>query len=524
MFDYLFVQFYNNYCGVQSFGSGDFNFNVWNTFGNSAGAEIFLGVPGSSYSGGGYQSSSKIVTIAQSLVSKYGPNTNNGWFGGVMVWDVGTASDNAGSNGQSFARQINTYLKSQSQCGATPPPPPVTTTKTSIIVTSSKTSTTVMTTVIKPTSTSFSIPVSSKITSSTVQPTPTILPPPTLPPTPPPPPPPTSSCKYTGASSTGPGGLFYNLPVSNGPDAVTAMTTTVHLPPVLTFNLAMLDSQVNAVLNSANYDSAAIWKPNTDSTVNYVCPFIANNDQYQSNPTQMFIARPADGSSVLISNTNVNVRLPDKIFGMFLAYAMDEYGINPHTLMGLSAKESFSTAVGPGTPGESGQFLAADVNAGYDLYGPHFGYGTDGNKDGPFQEEIFGMSTAVSIFPGRFNYTPSQSQPAFLLDVTLSGLPQMKTLHDYFTTNMNRAVVLSALDLHWRYNALMLVPGFGMKVPWMRRSTRKQQDALEFATMLYVYNRGVYGDQPQKLCGCSADSDPINLCGGTLHFICGLTL
>jgi hypothetical protein len=141
---------------------------------------------------------------------------------------------------------------------------------------------------------------------------------------------------------------------------------------------------VQQVLNWNSYDDASLWKPKAGGS-NYVCPVGVDQSWYESNPTQLFIGKPASGSSIVISNTPINIRLLDKQFGMFLAYAMDDFGHNPHALLGLSTKESFATAVAPNT--NNLDFLAADLAAGYDLYGTHFGYGTDANKDGPFQVE-----------------------------------------------------------------------------------------------------------------------------------------
>ena len=43
----------------------------------------------------------------------------------------------------------------------------------------------------------------------------------------------------------------------------------------------------------------------------------------------MFIGRPS--GTCTVSVTTVKIRLPDKYFGMFLAYSQDQYGISPHT-------------------------------------------------------------------------------------------------------------------------------------------------------------------------------------------------
>ena len=55
--------------------------------------------------------------------------------------------------------------------------------------------------------------------------------------------------------------------------------------------------------------------------------------------TQMFIGRPE--GTCTVSVTTVKIRLPDKYFGMFLAYGQDQYGISPHTMIALAAKETF---------------------------------------------------------------------------------------------------------------------------------------------------------------------------------------
>lgn len=266
------------------------------------------------------------------------------------------------------------------------------------------------------------------------------------------------------------------------------MTPSIHLNPALRLNRDTLGADAQTIMNFASYETESLWSADTASDANYVCSLMAPMRMYERNPTQMFIGYPAVGSSVRISSTDVNVRLPDKWFGMFLAYAMDEYGLNPHALMGLSTKESFAPAVAPNS-NDNRMFLAANLAEGYDLYGPHFGFGTDGNGDGPFQVEKFSMATTVSIFPGRFNMTSGQTAPTFDLDVTIASSPRLEPMHAYWVKNMYRAVVLTALDFHWRYNGLLLVPGFGMRVPWDARSSENAKDDLEFAAGMYAYNR-----------------------------------
>ncbi|KAG0017537.1 Chitinase 1 [Entomortierella chlamydospora] len=88
-FDFVWVQFYNNYCGVQSFGSSNFNFETWNNWAKTVSVnkdvKILLGVPGGpGAAGSGVVDSKKLVTILKSLRSY-------SHFGGVMMWDAGSA-------------------------------------------------------------------------------------------------------------------------------------------------------------------------------------------------------------------------------------------------------------------------------------------------------------------------------------------------------------------------------------------------------------------------------------------------
>lgn len=98
-FDALFVQFYNNYCGVQSFQQNatsqtNFNFDTWDDWAKTKslnkGVKVFLGVPaGPTAAGSGYvpvDSLAKIVEYCKGFDS----------FGGVMMWDASQAYANQG--------------------------------------------------------------------------------------------------------------------------------------------------------------------------------------------------------------------------------------------------------------------------------------------------------------------------------------------------------------------------------------------------------------------------------------------
>lgn len=88
-FDLVLVQFYNNYCGVQSYGTSNFNFDTWNTWATTVSinknVRVLLGVPGGpKAAGSGVIGESQLITILGDIKSYSN-------FGGVMMWDVGIA-------------------------------------------------------------------------------------------------------------------------------------------------------------------------------------------------------------------------------------------------------------------------------------------------------------------------------------------------------------------------------------------------------------------------------------------------
>ncbi|ODV91677.1 carbohydrate-binding module family 19 protein [Tortispora caseinolytica NRRL Y-17796] len=108
--DFLFVQFYNNYCRV---GTTFFNFDTWQTQVAGGGsynpnAKIFLGVPASpTAAGSGYVSASEL----NSYIDQVKGLAN---FGGVMMWDASQAYNNIVSGGVNYAQQAKNYLLSGS--------------------------------------------------------------------------------------------------------------------------------------------------------------------------------------------------------------------------------------------------------------------------------------------------------------------------------------------------------------------------------------------------------------------------
>ncbi|KAF9089707.1 Chitinase 1 [Mortierella sp. AD031] len=87
--DMVWVQFYNNYCGVDKFGSGNFNFATWNNWATTVSlnknVRILLGVPGGpGAAGSGIVGAAQLNTILDAVRSYSN-------FGGVMMWDAGIA-------------------------------------------------------------------------------------------------------------------------------------------------------------------------------------------------------------------------------------------------------------------------------------------------------------------------------------------------------------------------------------------------------------------------------------------------
>ncbi|ORX70227.1 glycoside hydrolase, partial [Linderina pennispora] len=92
-FDMVFVQFYNNYCGLNAYPTW-FNFGDWDNWAKNSAVnkdvKIFIGAPGSpSAAGSGYVDASTLQTIYNDVRSKY-PS-----LGGIMTWDISQARTNS---------------------------------------------------------------------------------------------------------------------------------------------------------------------------------------------------------------------------------------------------------------------------------------------------------------------------------------------------------------------------------------------------------------------------------------------
>ncbi|KAG0092580.1 Chitinase 1 [Podila epicladia] len=133
-FDLVWVQFYNNYCGVQSYGTGNFNFDQWNNWATTVSinknVRVLLGVPGGpGGAGSGIVTSSQLTTILAGIKSYSN-------FGGVMMWDAGIAAKSG------IAAAAANYLHNSPGGGSTTTTPAATTTvpptKTTVAPTSTQ--------------------------------------------------------------------------------------------------------------------------------------------------------------------------------------------------------------------------------------------------------------------------------------------------------------------------------------------------------------------------------------------------
>ncbi|ERT00577.1 hypothetical protein HMPREF1624_03951 [Sporothrix schenckii ATCC 58251] len=98
-FDFVMVQFYNNYCGLPSFvyaasKQNSFNFDTWDrwakTSSKNPNVRVLLGIPGSSTAAGtGYTAGSSLTSII-SYCKQFAS------FGGIMMWDMSQVHANAG--------------------------------------------------------------------------------------------------------------------------------------------------------------------------------------------------------------------------------------------------------------------------------------------------------------------------------------------------------------------------------------------------------------------------------------------
>ncbi|KAI0786086.1 glycoside hydrolase family 18 protein [Abortiporus biennis] len=94
-FDAVYVQFYNNVCGLQNFNlAQDWDFGLWDNWARTTSpnknVKIYIGAPASSTAAGsGYQAINTLSDIAVKMRQSF-PS-----FGGVMLWDASQAYANS---------------------------------------------------------------------------------------------------------------------------------------------------------------------------------------------------------------------------------------------------------------------------------------------------------------------------------------------------------------------------------------------------------------------------------------------
>ncbi|KAI6122260.1 glycoside hydrolase family 18 protein [Pisolithus croceorrhizus] len=94
-FDAVYVQFYNNYCGLTNYSNPNaWDFGTWDNWAKTVSpnpdVKVFLGAPASSSSATyGYVNASMFAAVIQQMQRQYSS------FGGVMLWDASTAYANS---------------------------------------------------------------------------------------------------------------------------------------------------------------------------------------------------------------------------------------------------------------------------------------------------------------------------------------------------------------------------------------------------------------------------------------------
>ncbi|KAJ1642135.1 Chitinase 2 [Coemansia asiatica] len=111
--DMVFVQFYNNYCGVDK--ANWFNFEQWHEWATTISANkdvrVYLGVPGSpSAASSGYMPFDRLEELVNATRSKFST------FGGMMVWDASQADSNIVDRDSSFVDLAKRLLDSNKKC------------------------------------------------------------------------------------------------------------------------------------------------------------------------------------------------------------------------------------------------------------------------------------------------------------------------------------------------------------------------------------------------------------------------
>jgi len=131
-FDAVYVQFYNNNCGLQTFGTPAFDMATWDNWAQTMSpnkeVKVYIGAPASSQSAGsGYVDVSTLTSVVQN--ARQFPS-----FGGVMLWDISTAVAN-----DNYHSAIKSALTNGGSCGASNAARAIPTSETSTTATATPT-------------------------------------------------------------------------------------------------------------------------------------------------------------------------------------------------------------------------------------------------------------------------------------------------------------------------------------------------------------------------------------------------
>ncbi|EFA81365.1 chitinase [Heterostelium album PN500] len=145
LLDFINIQFYNNYCGLASGSS--FNYNTWANWitANSPNTKIFIGAPADTYAAGSGYVTAQTLT---NLVSTY---INSPTFGGVMLWDISVAQGNIVSGSTTYGQYVSKYLKQAKPTTGGSTTSTTTSSTTTVKPTTGSTTSTTGTTTVKPT-------------------------------------------------------------------------------------------------------------------------------------------------------------------------------------------------------------------------------------------------------------------------------------------------------------------------------------------------------------------------------------
>ncbi|CAM9012907.1 unnamed protein product [Wickerhamomyces anomalus] len=163
--DFIFIQFYNNYCNVDK----SFNWDTWTnyaaTISPNKNVKLYVGIPGApSAAGSGYLD----ISVVQSTIDSIG---NDDAFGGIMMWDASQCFLNVLSDGRTYVEAIKDVLESIDVTGTTTTSSSTTTlSRASSTTTASSSTTTVSpstTSIVQSSSTSKEIPAESTESTTT---------------------------------------------------------------------------------------------------------------------------------------------------------------------------------------------------------------------------------------------------------------------------------------------------------------------------------------------------------------------